>query len=52
MRKPKKPKQPRQSASLNVWLAYDKRVTDWKKRVNSIEAGKKKKASIIAKHRR
>ena len=52
MKKPKKPKMPRKSASVQVWERYTQRVSDWKKRLNKIESDKKKKASLIEKARR
>lgn len=46
---PKKPKKPRQSASLTAWQNYEKRYKDWEKKVKEIESDKKKKAQLINK---
>jgi hypothetical protein len=52
MKLPKKPKQPRVSSSLTTWENYQKRVSDWKKKLARIEADKRKKKSLIEKARR
>lgn len=50
-RKPRKPKAPKTTASVQVWENYYKRLQDWKKRCNKIEADKKRKANLIQKAR-
>lgn len=39
----KKPKRPKKSASVNAWLNYDKRISDWEK-------NRKTKERLIKKH--
>jgi hypothetical protein len=46
-RLPKKPKAPKRTASLMVWERFKQRVDEWKKKCNSIEAAKKRKAALI-----
>jgi hypothetical protein len=52
MKLPKKPKKPREGASLTTWENYTSRVSDWKKKVAKVHADKKKKKNLIEKSRR
>ena len=52
MKKPKRPKAPKRSASLARWEDYKKRLNDWKKKCAKIDADKKKKAKLIDSLRR
>lgn len=46
---PKKPKKPKASASVASWEKFAHRVSEWHKKINSIKAGKNKKAALIKK---
>jgi len=47
-RKPKRPKAPKRSASLESWKNYGKRLSDWKAKCRKIESDKKSKSTIIS----
>jgi len=51
-KRPKKPKMPRITASIQVWERYEQRVKDWRKKIAQIEAEKKRKAAIIQRVRK
>lgn len=48
---PKRPKKPKVSSSLRVWENYGKRLADWQKKLNKIQADRKRKQQIIDKYR-
>jgi len=47
---PKKPKKPKHSASVKSWEGYDYRMKMWEQKCRNIDAGKKKKESLINKY--
>lgn len=49
-RKPKRPKQPKRSASLETWRRWDERMKNWKKKCNEIDAPRKAKEAIRKKY--
>lgn len=51
VKKPKRPKKPKQSAGVAVWERYSDRVKDWEKRCREIDSDKKKKENLIKKFR-
>lgn len=51
VKKPKKPKKPKVSASVSAWQNYDRRMSDWHKRVSSLIADARQKQNLILKHR-
>lgn len=51
MKKPKRPKKPKMSASPATWQRFDERMKDWEKRCREIDSDKKKKESIMKKYR-
>ena len=51
MKKPKRPKKPKMSASPTAWQRFDERMKDWEKRCREIDSDKKKKESIMKKYR-
>jgi len=52
MKRPKKPKAPRVTASLAVWERYEKRLKDWQNKIKQIDADRKKKEAIIQRARK
>lgn len=52
MRKPKRPKAPKRSASVAVWERYEKRLKEWKQKLAKMEADKRRKEAIIQRVRK
>ena len=46
-KKPKRPKAPKHSATLQSWQNYKKRLDAWRAACRQIDADKKKKSSLI-----
>ena len=51
-KKPKRPKAPKRSSSLQTWQNYERRLNDWVKKCNQIVGDKKRKAQLIEKIQR
>lgn len=49
---PKKPKAPKQSASLETWQNYEKRVKEWEKKCRAIDQAKAQKKKLIGRLRK
>ncbi|MBA7514355.1 hypothetical protein ES705_06383 [subsurface metagenome] len=46
-RKPKRPKAPKRSATIQTWQGYESRRNAWSAKCKQIDADKKKKADLI-----
>jgi len=51
MRKPKRPKRPKITASPAVWERYESRMKEWEKKCKEIDTALKRKEAIIKKYR-
>ncbi len=52
LKKPKRPKAPKHSSSLQTWQAYERRLSDWTKKCSQIIGDRKRKAQLIEKLQR